>query len=198
MFWSDKSLISQAIHTGFLQIDNVSTTHTLPSYSSCCFFFLFLPLTSYSVLFYIFNSSKTLELLTKYHFFWLFYQKIIQYFKQWQQKKFWGSFLLKYGLDTERRRSGLWWPRQQGRRKCQSCFLLFLWYYLDPIKCVNFRHKQLEMGPAKCDDIIEMWAVLLSCISHIVVGARTHPAVQWNPSGSAHCAWCTDLTLIYL
>lgn len=85
--------------------------------------------------------------------------------KHWREKKksFWGSFLLKYGLYTDRRRSGLWQLRQQGRRKCQSCFLLFLWYYLDPIKCVNFRYKQLEMGPEKCDGIIEMWAVLLGC-----------------------------------
>lgn len=36
MFWSDKSPISQAIHTGFLEIDNVATTHISPS-----FYFLF-------------------------------------------------------------------------------------------------------------------------------------------------------------
>lgn len=27
MFWSDKSLISRAIHAGFLEINNVPTTH---------------------------------------------------------------------------------------------------------------------------------------------------------------------------
>lgn len=98
----------------------------------------------------------------------------IQHFKQQQQtlergkrKCFGGSFPLKYGLHADRSRSGLQLLRRQRRRKCQGCFLLFLWCYLDPIKYVKFRYKQLEMGPEK--NVMTLPKGGLSCWAHLTV-----------------------------
>lgn len=87
----------------------------------------------------------------------------------------------------------------RGGEQSQGCFLLFLWPYLDPIKCVNSRYKQLER---KCGNIIAMWAVLLSHISpHSFTLWRVHrPSLQCggNHSQSVCGAWCMDLTHLYL